>query len=319
MYSFADINKASNAYLKRLKELELEDSCGGQCGFKVVGRNNIQKIGQRFSYPMDFQTKCPIMYDTVVIRSNDGKHYAYKLHYNRHRGATEVLKPHLFWGGRHNPIANSDNDVANGLFRGCGYRVRNIVHRFGMADTFLRGRLVLKHSAPYAKTHGLPQCRKTWVRCDLSEGTDSEGKGSWVAPSANANLYHYLSGFDENRVANKCSESGASYVVKTRMLDKAERDRLRIFPSKQDAASRSYANVLADKSRSQLGQSYWMYQDAAIKYGHNNNFLSTSKPFFSADTSHGSDFIRVHRRMSEKFENVKVQQCYDPVPPPANP
>lgn len=313
VYTHQEIRDAKTDYLKRVKPAEIQGSCSGQCGYKVIGRNNVQRVGQRFAYPEDFKTQCPIWQDTVVVRSLDGKHYAYQLSYSRHQGATEELMPQLRHNNQnHMPLATSDAAVAQGEFRDCGYRVRNIVHRFGMADTFLRGRQVLSHSTPYAKSHGLPQCRRTFLRCDLWQGSDGKGKGSWVATNPDtSNLYHFLSGFTESRILNKCQESGASYVVRKRALDTAEMNRLRVFPAAQDSASVAWAGQLNDQS-TQLTDKYWMVQDAAIDYGVENVKVSKTKPHFGVSASHGSGFFRVNRAISHYTPQVDVQQCYDP-------
>lgn len=313
VFTYAQIAAASTPYLARLKALDLEPHCAGQCGFQMVARNQARKIGDRYSYPEDFQTKCPIINDTVIIKSNDGKSYAYRLNYSRHQGATEVLTPHLNWNHSHRAIANSDADVSNGLFLGCGYRVRNIVHRFGLENTFLRGRFTLKHSTPYAKSHGLPQCRRTWIRCDLQQGTDGRGRGSWVASnSSTSNLTHHLSGFDTARITNKCQESGASYVAKTRKLASNELQRLQYFPAVQDAGSVSYGQQM-NSGTTQLTQDYWMLRDRNVAYGSNNVAVSKTLPFYNASgSSHGNGVFRRHYPLSNLVSDVDVQQCYDP-------
>lgn len=313
IYKHADIVRADTDYLARLRQLDIAGACGDQCGFKVVGRNSFTKIGQRYSYPEDFQTKCPVINDVVAIKSNDGKYYTYRIHYSRYAGATEVLSPYLKHRANHRAIASSDAAVNEGLFLSCGYRVRNIVHRFGLANTFLRGRWTLKSSTPYAKSHGLPQCRRTWIRCDLHEGNGALGQGSWVAPNTTSNLYHYLSGHASSRVDNKCKESGASYVEKTRKLDTAELDRLRVFPARQDVGSVSYAYQL-NHNTTQLTNNYWMLANEDIQYGYGNERVSKEKPFFgTVSESHGSALIRRHYKMSHFTTDVDVQQCYDPL------
>jgi hypothetical protein len=309
VYSHDEINKASNDYLKRVKALEIEGSCGGQCGFKVTGRNQVARIGSRFSYPKDSKTQCPIHNDIVMVPSKDGKFYAYRLSYSRYRGAHERLMPYWKWNSNHHPIAESAADVAAGKFRRCGYRVRHTVHRFGIPDTKLRGRLALRYGRPYSKTHGLPQCMRFHFTCRLWDGPD--GQGEWKSSNPNANIMHYLSGYSTEKVTNFCKESGAAYVAKTRKLSEDEKKTMRYYKGQQDSASKAMARNVSSKT-TQLTEDYWMLQDQPIAYGHANELTSKAKPFYGKDASHGSPFFRQLHRMTD-FANIDVQQCYDPV------
>ncbi len=309
VYSHEQISNGANDYLKRVKALEIEGACGGQCGFKVVGRNQVRKIGQRFSYPKDSQTQCPVHNDIVMVPSQDGKHYAYRVNYTRYRGATENLSPYWRWNANHYPIANSDADVAIGKFRQCGYRVRHLVHRFGIPDTKLKGRLVLRYGTPYAKTHGLPQCRRFHFTCRLWEGQD--GQGEWVSSNPNANLLHYLSGYSTAKIQTQCEVSGAAYVAKERSLTSDEKATMRYYKGQQDVGSIAMASSVTSTT-TQLTDKYWMLADQAINYGVANKTTSQANPFYGKSTSHGSPFFRKLFKLTD-YADIKVQQCYDPV------
>ncbi len=131
VYSEAEIKSAATDYLARLKKLEIEEACAGDCGFKVVARNDVRQVGKRFSYPKDSVIKCPVVDETVMVKSSDDKHYAYALNYTRYKGATEDLLPRLrYSNNNHNPVAATTAKAQAGEFLGCGYRVRHIVYRF---------------------------------------------------------------------------------------------------------------------------------------------------------------------------------------------
>ncbi len=309
VYSHEEINTAASAYLKRLKTQEVEGACGGQCGFKVIGRNQVRKIGARFSYPKDSKTQCPIHNDIIMVPSQDGKHYAYRVNYSRYRGATENLSPYWRWNANHYPIAESDADVAVGKFRRCGYRVRHLVHRFGIPDTKLRGRLVLRYGRPYAKTHGLPQCQRFHFTCRLWEGQD--GNGEWVSSNPDANLLHYLSGYSTAKIQTQCEVSGAAYQASERSLTSDEKKTMHYYKAQQDLESVAMANSV-NSATTQLTDQYWMLADQAINYGVGNKTTSQETPFYGKPGSHGSPFFRKLFRMTD-YSDIKVQQCYDPV------
>jgi len=305
-YTHAEIDEASTDYLARVKNLELKGSCAG-CDFVVTGRNVVKSGSERYSYPIDAKTQCPIYNDHVMIRADDGQHYAYRVNYTRAYGATETLKPYWRWGSTHYPIAASDADVENGKFRRCGYRVNHLVHRFGMPDTRLRGRLAMFSSAPYAKSHGLPQCRRARFTCRLWEGTD--GNGEWTAPTPTSNVMHYLNGFAESKIQPFCDQSGVDYTVQERDLSTDEKSVVRYYKAQQTPAGATAAARMSSPA-TQLTSDYWMIKDQAIPYGSGNNAVSQTKPFFGSTSSYGSPFFRTFHRLTD-FESIKVQQCFD--------
>ena len=311
VYSEAEIKAASSDYLARVKSQEIEEACGGTCGFKVVARNDVRAIGNRFSYPSDSTIKCPIIDDTVMIRGTDGKHFAYSLNYSRYKGATEELLPRLSYANNnHYAVASSDENAAAGEFLGCGYRVRHIVDRFGISDALLRGRHILRYGRPFAKTHGLPQCQRFHLSCHLWSGRS--GAGEWLAPNPNANILHYLSGLDNTRITNECKKSGASYVAKSRDLLPEEMNKIYVYKSNisTDGVTQTLRNAVSSKT-TQLTKDYWMLQDVAIDYGVANDKISQAKPFAAGAGSTSEHFLRGLVSMST-FAPVKVQQCYDP-------
>ncbi|MCB9073449.1 MAG: hypothetical protein H6623_07490 [Bdellovibrionaceae bacterium] len=310
VYSEAEIKGAANPYLTRVKALEIESACGGHCGFNVVARNDARAIGERFSYPKDSEIKCPVIDDTVMVRSSDGKHYAYSLNYTRYQGATEVLLPRLMYGNNnHYAVAASDAHAERGEFLGCGYRVRHIVDRFGIPDALLRGRHLLRYGRPYAKSHGLPQCQRFQFTCNLWSGVDN--KGEWIAPNPNANILSYLSGFDTNRVTNLCKVSGNSYVAKERELLPEEMAKIWVYSSSVDANNTQALRNSISSNTTQLTKDYWMLQDKAIAYGVANDNVSQTKPFYAGVGSMSEFFLRGLASLNQ-YAPVKVQQCYDP-------
>lgn len=315
VYSEAEITAAANAYLARLKALEIEGSCGNECGFKVsrTEPNGIvaKPIGKRFSYPKDASTKCPIIDETVMVKSADDKHYAYSLNYTRYRGASEELLPRLrYANNNHNAVASSTANAQIGQFLGCGYRVRHIVDRFGIPDALLRGRHVLRFGRPYAKSHGLPQCQRFHLSCHLWSGTDN--KGEWIAPNPSANILHYLSGLDNARIETQCKVSGASYVAKTRDLLPEETNKIYVYKSDiaTDGVTQNVRNAVSN-STTQLTKNYWVLQDAPAQYGYSNVDVSQASPFYVGAGSTSEHFLRGLVSMSQ-YAPVKVQQCYDP-------
>ncbi|MCC6137557.1 MAG: hypothetical protein IT287_02925 [Bdellovibrionaceae bacterium] len=315
VYTEADIKAAATPYMARLKALEIESACGGNCGFKVTRSepNGVvaSRIGSRFSFPKDASTKCPIIDDTVMVKSTDDKHYAYSLNYTRYKGATEVLLPRLrYANNNHNAVASSTANAQAGQFLGCGYRVRHIVDRFGIPDALLRGRHVLRYGRPYAKSHGLPQCQRFHFSCHLWAGTDN--KGEWIAPNNSANVLHYLSGFDNSKIETMCKVSGASYVAKTRDLMPEETNKIYVYKSNiaTDGVTQAVRNAVTS-STTQLTKNYWVLQDAAAQYGYSNVAVSQASPFYVAAGSTSEHFLRGLVSMSQ-FAPAKVQQCYDP-------
>lgn len=311
VYSEAEIIGAGTPYLARLKTQEIESSCGGQCGFKVVARNDVRPVGARFSFPKDSSIKCPIVDETVIIKGKDDKHYAYSLSYTRYKGATEELLPRLVYhNNNHRPIAESTAKAEIGEFLGCGYRVRHVVDRFGIPDALLRGRHILRTSKPYAKSHGLPQCQRFVFNCRLWAGVDN--KGEWVAPNPNANILHYLSGLSTTRIENECKKSGASYVARQRDMLPEETDKIHVYKSNASADTPTInLRKSISSSTTQLTKDYWMLQDAEIAYGAGNENVTKATPFFAGEASMGNHFLRGLASMSQ-YAPVKVQQCFDP-------
>lgn len=310
-YSEAEIKAGSTAYLARLRPLEIEANCAGQCGFKVVARNDVRAVGSRFSYPKDAETKCPIIDETVMVQSNDKKYYGFALNYTRYKGATEELTPRLTYGNNsHHAVAASPEAAARGEFLGCGYRVRHIVDRFGIPDALLRGRHVLRYGKPYAISHGLPQCQRFHFSCHLWSGAND--KGEWIAPNSGANILHYLSGLDKTRVTTMCKDSGNSYVEKERTLASEETSKIYVYKSNvnTDGVTLKLRQTVSS-STTQLTKDYWMLKDAAIEYGVNTVKLSKTAPFVAGVGSTSEHFLRGLVPMSS-FGAIKVQQCYDP-------
>ncbi len=304
----AQINSAATSYLARLKDLELKGSCL-DCGYKVQARNITTRGGKKyFSYPEDPVSQCPVHADHIISKGTDGKFYSYRIHYSRRRGATEHMHAyyHHHQSG-HLPIAKSEADVQEGNFGYCGNRLNNkIVHRFGMPNTHLRGRLVYTYWKPYSRTHGKPQCRRYYFRCvpKANDWTYQAG----VSPTSN--IMHYLNGFTESKVQAYCTQSGAGYVTKSRALTQDEKAHMRTFIG-GDLDSPLQTVQTNTNSVTQLTRSYWQYKDNAIVYGKGDTPFSKTRPIIgTGPESHSSGFFRTV--FAPTNYEIPIQQCYDP-------
>lgn len=307
VYTHAQIANGTSAYFNRMKELEINGRCF-DCGYKVEGRNLISRNGKKFfSYPKDPVSQCPVHEDHIIAKGNDGKYYSYRLHYSRRSGATEHMTAyyHNHQSG-HLPIANSEQDANDGKFGYCANVLNNqIVHRFGMPNTHLRGRLVYTFWKPYSRTHGKPQCRRYYFSCVPMAGEWKYTQG--VSPTSN--VMHYLSGLPTTTVQNHCSTSGAGYTTKTRQLSTDEKAHLRTYVG-TDRFSANNTIETNTNTASQLTSTYWFYREAPVSYGKDDQPFSAVKPIIGNHFAESSKFFRTV--FAPTNNSIDVDQCYDP-------
>lgn len=300
VYTLGQMKSGSTPYLQRLAALEAEGLCS-ECGFAVTGRANtdvvISRDGkERFSYPKDIESLCPVMNDVVVMKNSNGKYYPYYLNYN---GMQEELKPVLS-SGSHVAIANSDADVASGNFTYCGRQADYTINRNGPGVALLRSRAMVTATQPYGTTYaGRGACVHTAIKCVMR---DKE----WIAPSGSTDLLSYLSGFANSVVDNKCKFNiGSKSVVRVRNLESYEQARIRTFSGTVDASSIALQSKLIT-ANTQLTKDYWTLKDAVLNYGAGNQPVSKTSPFFGLAASHGDRFVRAHYAVTGP---VPVQEC----------
>jgi hypothetical protein len=281
--------------------LELEGVCQ-DCGFSVAGRVNsdvsITRGGkERFSYPKDFESLCPVMDDVVVLKNANGKYYPYRMNYD---GMREDVQPYLRNGWQ--PVmANSDADVISGNFPYCGRHADYLVSRNGLDLAQLKSRAVLTATTPYGMTYaGRGSCVHTTIVCMLR---DEE----WIAPVANykSDLISYLSGYDVPTLTNKCVfNMGSKSTVRNISLSADYKNRMYTYTSNADSASLALRAKIVD-STSQLTSNYWTLRDNTLEYGVGNS-VSKASPFFGSAQSHSDQFIRKPARLTKE---VAVQEC----------
>lgn len=300
VWKHQEINSGSSSFFQRLAALELEGQCS-DCGFAVERRTTtdvvISRDGkERFSYPKDAESLCPVHNDVIVMKHQDGKYYPYYLNYSHMR---EDFKP-VLRSGSHRAIANSDADMNSGNFAYCGRHGDYLVNRNGLGVAQLKSRLMLTLTQPYGRTYaGRGQCVHTALVCVMR---DEE----WKAPSGSTDLVSYLNGYSNSVVQNKCNYNvGSKSQVRTRMLENYEAHRIRTFSGVVDQASVNLRS-LASSSTTQLSQDYWTLRDNTMYYGVDNQPVSQSLPFLASAQSHTDPFIRAHHALTQP---VEVQEC----------
>lgn len=299
-HSIAAIQASNSPYMRRLASLEIEGECS-DCGFEVERRINtdvqVSRGGkERFSYPKDIESLCPVHNDVVILQHANGKFYPYYLNYN---WLYEEFKPYLR-SGVHAPIANSQADVNNGNFAYCGRHADYLVNRVGLGVAQLRSRLMLTLTQPYGKTYaGRGQCVHSTLVCVMRNQ-------EWIAPSGSGDLISYLSNYSNSVLQPQCTyNEGSGSTVRTRLLKDYEQKRIRTFASVADQASINLRNKV-NSSTTQLTGDYWTLRDNVLNYGVGNQAVSKTEPFFGSAQSHVDQFVRAHHALTG---NVSVQEC----------
>ncbi len=300
VYSVAQIQSDSSPFMRRLASLEIEGDCS-DCGFQVDRRANTDVVvsrggKERFAYPKDVESLCPVKNDHVVLKHSNGKYYGYILNYDwLHERFTPYLR-----SGVHVPIANSDADVASGNFAMCGRHADYLVNRNGLGVAQLKSRLMLTLTTPYGSTYaGRGQCLKSTFVCVMRNQ-------EWQAPSGSADLLSYLNGFATSTVTNQCKYNvGSQSVARTRELASNEKARIRTFSGTVDQASLNLRGKV-NSNTTQLTGDYWTLRDKTLSYGVNNVQVSKFSPFFGSAQSHTDPFVRARHALTA---SVPVQEC----------
>lgn len=296
----AQIKADTSDFGRRLASLELEESCS-DCGFAVEGRTVTDVVvsrnhKERFSYPKDIESLCPIINDVVVLKNNDGRFYPYVLNYDWMR---EDLKPYLF-GGVHHQIAASQADVNAGNFSYVSPSRDFIIDRNGLGVAKLKSRLVLTLTQPYASTYaGRGACLHSALTYSLK---DQE----WIAPSGAVDLLSYLNNYATATVTAKCkTQMGSSSVARTRVLESAYQNRMWSYAGIANQDSINLVHKVSENT-TQLTGKYWTLKDKVLSYGVNNQSVSISQPFFGSTQSHTDQFVRALRTVAG---TIQVQEC----------
>jgi hypothetical protein len=277
-----------------LETQELEGPCT-DCGWKVAARNVTNRDGkERYAFPKDNESLCPVINDDVVLKNADGKYYAYRLNY---KGFEEDFKPVLS-SGAHTPFASSDAALASGATAGCGYFSQ--VYKNGLGQAYLHGRKVIRLTTPWGNTYaGRGNCVKSTVVCMTREG-------EYTAPAGSKDFVHHLNGFATADLEPRCKFNMGKYsTVRTRDVYPDEMSHLYAFKGAVDDVTRA-SLARSTEVTTQLGSNYWMWQDGPVVYGVNNQVPSKSTPFYVTPNALSSPAVREHFKVKTA---PQVQEC----------
>ena len=290
-YSLAEINSAANPYLARLKSLEAPGACV-ECGFKVVSRTSFTRDGkQRFQFPKDSQSLCPVINDVVILKAADGKHYPFNLSYDYF---TEVLQPRLDGANHHTAVAADDAVITNGEFSVTGRSADFIISRNIGGIAQLKSRRILTITKPWGTAFA---GRGACLHYDLAAVMKDQ---EYVVPSEFANdpayFMRYLSGFTASAVTAKAAQIGGNAFGVNINLSAPELSSILVYKGAVDQASLNL-RALSNNNVTQLGSTYWMTR-TTIGYAADSILVSPQKPFYGTPDSHGDKLVRAYEQLS---------------------
>lgn len=290
-YSLAEINSAATPYLARLKSLEAPGACA-ECGFKVASRKSFTRNGrERFQFPKDAESLCPIINDVVVLKTGDGKFFPFNLTYDYF---TEVLTPRLDSANKHTALAENDAALMSGEFSKTGRSADFIVSRNLGGVAQIQSRRILTITKPWGVTYA---GRGACLHYDLAGVMKDQ---EYIVPTNLANdpayFSRFLSGFTTAAVNAKAAQIGGGAFGVNYELTSPELANIIVYSGAIDSASTSMRSW-TNNSVTQLSTNYWMTR-SAIGYAAENIIVSPQRPFYGATESHSDKAIRAYRPLS---------------------
>jgi len=290
-FSLAEINSAASPFLARLKTLEAPGACAS-CGFKVVSRSSFTRDGQeRFQYPKDAESLCPVINDVVVLKAADGKYYPFNLTYDYF---TEVLKPRLDGANHHTALADNEAAINSGDFSKTGRGADFIISRNLGGVAQLQSRRILSVTKPWGTAYA---GRGACLHYDLAAVMKDQ---EYIAPVQFANdpayFMRYLSGFTASAVTAKATQIGGNAFGINYDLTAPELASILVYSGAVDSASTNM-RALTNNSVTQLSSNYWMTR-TGVGYAADNILVTPQRPFFGATDSHSDKLIRAYSPLS---------------------